>query len=103
MAEHKYFTCDRCSREIKQKPFRGFNHCIEIEYADLMAVNLLYEFTRLQNAIKNKEESFSISLGVECLVMRKSYDLCPDCKKNLMKFLDGSDDLSLKEECLLKR
>ena len=70
--EEIYYTCDRCGKELKY---------ILNKYGLWYAA----EFTekQIEDAYETSPGRFECSVGT----ITKHYDLCPECRKELKKFL----------------
>ena len=74
--EDVYYTCDRCGRKIKN---------IVPSLIDCVKPCGTMELTEEQIAERYKESSGKIICTVGFVTIH--YDLCPECRKELKKFL----------------
>ena len=90
------FTCDRCGKTIeKPKNFNFFYSTTSLRFESLEACMSTKDssMTKIRDELQNMADDSSVRVTVDVDGYFKSrsedYELCKDCKKQLMKFLKG--------------
>ena len=89
--EHKkeWVTCDRCGCEIKEMP-KKLQRIIrrtmspaeyEIEYPKGLAY--------ISNLEQITEDIMGVRIVEDVSVMRKTFDLCPECREDFKRFMEN--------------
>ena len=89
--EHKkeWITCDRCGCEIKEMPKKQTWKIrrlmspaeYEIEYPKGVAY--------ISNIEQITEEVMGVHIVEDVSVMKKTFDLCPKCRKDFKRFMEN--------------
>ena len=91
------FTCDRCGKTIeKPKNFNFFYSTTSLRFESFEACMATKDssMTKIRHELQNMADDSSVRVTVDVDGYFKSrsedYELCKDCKKQLIKFLKGS-------------
>ena len=91
------FTCDRCGKTIeKPKNFNFFYSTTSLRFESFEACLSTKDssMTKIRDELQNMADNSSVRVTVDVDGYFKSrsedYELCKDCKKQLIKFLKGS-------------
>ena len=90
------FTCDRCGKTMeKPKSFNFFYSTTSLRFESFEACMATKDssMTKIRDKLQNMADDSSVRVTVDVDGYFKSrsedYELCKDCKKQLMKFLKG--------------
>ena len=91
------FTCDRCGKTIeKPKNFNFFYSTTSLRFESFEACMSTKDssITKIRNELQDMADNSSVRVTVDVDGYFKSrsedYELCKDCKKQLIKFLKRS-------------
>ena len=90
------FTCDRCGKTIEEpKNFNFFYSTTSLRFDSFEACMATKDssITKIRNELQDMADNSSIRVTVDVDGYFKNhseqYELCKDCKKQLIKFLKG--------------